>query len=85
MIAEAIEAMEHVVRALAVWIVIGVFVGTVVLLSGLACGTWAVKRAWRALSGPSWARGRLRARILARRRTRASEERTEAPDYQEAA
>lgn len=52
MIAEAIDVALRIGWALFAWIAVFAFVGTVVLLSGLACGTWAVKRAWRALSGP---------------------------------
>ena len=54
-----------------------------------------VKAARKRVSGPSWARGRVRARIHARKRTRPTRGRTRAPwvhdqpvnhdDYQEAA
>lgn len=52
MIAEAVDTAYILAAGLLAWIALFALVGTVVLLSGLACGTWAAKRAWRALGGP---------------------------------
>lgn len=77
MIHEAIDT------AFAIWdaLVVFAFVGTVVVLAGLACGTWAVKRAWRALYGPCGASDGLEVDADAQDAPEASR----GPDYQEAA
>lgn len=52
MIVDLYDAIDRMLWAIVAWIAVFAAVGTVVLLSGLALGMWAVKRAWRALSGP---------------------------------
>ncbi|MGI5196549.1 hypothetical protein ACQEVY_23355 [Streptomyces sp. CA-288835] len=85
MIHEAIDTAAHIFWALFAWIVVLAALATPVVL-GIAAGiTWAVKRAWRRVARPSWARGRLRARILARRRLRRPHSPSDDHDYQEAA
>lgn len=67
MIHEAIDAAYTVAAGLLAWIAVFAAVGTVVLLAGLACGTWAVKRAWRTVHRFAGARrapgARLRAEV----------------------
>lgn len=84
MIAEALDTMWTLTRAFAAWIIIGSLVASITLLTAVATGTWATRALWRAVSGPSWARGRIRARIHAHTRTRRHNGRT-GPDYEEAA
>ena len=85
MIAEALDTMWTLTRAFAAWIIIGSLVASITLLTAVATGTWATRALWRAVSGPSWARGRIRARIHAHTRTRRPSARTADPDYEEAA
>lgn len=85
MIAEAIDTLITLGWALLAWITVFAFAATVVLLGGTAVGAWAVRGLWRHVVRPSWARGRLRARIYAARRTRAPQRRTEPHSYREAA
>lgn len=85
MIHEAIDAAITLGWALLAWIAVAAAVGTVVLLTGVALGTWAWRTARKRVSGPSWARGRFRARIRARSRLRRPQSRTDDPDYEEAA
>lgn len=85
MIIDFFDAIDTMLTALFVWIIIGSAAATLLVL-GVAALVWSAwKRAWRGVAAPSWARGRLRARILARRRTRAPEGHTDAPEYREAA
>ncbi|QCX81091.1 hypothetical protein C9F11_37540 [Streptomyces sp. YIM 121038] len=76
MIGEAIETALVLLRAL-FWWVIGLAAAAALLFAAL---TAAVAWAWNAVrSGPrrpSWARGRLQARIHARHRTRAPDGRS---------
>ncbi|MFE6408188.1 hypothetical protein ACFVOR_14780 [Streptomyces sp. NPDC057837] len=76
MIADAIGTVITLGWALAAWIAVLAAVASIVLLSGTAAGMWAGRLLWRTAVRPAWARGRLRARLYARR-TR--------PDYEEAA
>ena len=85
MIGEAIDTAITLGVALLVWIVVAAAVGTVVLLGAAAGVAWAVKALWRRSAGPSWRRNAFRARILARRRVRASESHTDDSTYEEAA
>lgn len=86
---EALDAAAAIWQALLVWIAVGATMATLLLLGTLALLAWAGRRAWRAATrrstGPSWRRGRLRARIHAARRTRVARRRTADPEYQEAA
>lgn len=88
MIGEAIDTAITLGVALLVWIVVAAAVGTVVLLGAAAGAAWAVKALWRRSAGPSWRRNAFRARILARRRVRPPQARTDDSDhtdYEEAA
>lgn len=85
MIHEAIDTLFTLGWALLGWVLVFALAGTIVLLAGLALGTWAVKQAWRHLPAPSWARGRLRARIHVRHRLKRSSGHTDDHEYQEAA
>jgi len=84
-IGEAIDTAITLGVALLVWIVVAAAVGTVILLGAAAGAAWAVKALWRRSTGPSWRRNAFRARILARRRVRASGSHTGDPAYGEAA
>lgn len=82
---DAVDTATVIGNAIVAWIVAAALVATIVLLTGAALGTWACRTLWRAVQRPSWARGRLRARIYARTRPGRHSEPTEARDYQEAA
>jgi len=91
-IAEAIDTLFVVCRAILAWIAVGAFVLTICLFTGIAVIAQGVKTTRRALRGPSWARSRFRARIFARTRTRRPNRRTrprwvhnQPLDYEEAA
>lgn len=85
MIHDAIDTAITLGWALIAWIAVAAAVGTVVLFTGLALGTWAWRTARKRVSGPLWARGRLRDRILARARHGRPQSRSDDPDYEEAA
>ncbi|MBL3669088.1 hypothetical protein JL475_24455 [Streptomyces sp. M2CJ-2] len=85
MIAEALDTMWTLGWALTAWIAVFAAVGTIVIFATIAAGAWATRALWRATAGPSWRRSRLRARILARTRTRRASEPAEPNDYREAA
>ncbi|MFE2965542.1 hypothetical protein ACFXKC_18050 [Streptomyces sp. NPDC059340] len=85
MIAEAIDTAYSIGWAIVAWIMAAAFVATVCLFTTVLAVAQGWKTARRALSGPSWARGRLRARIHARRHRKRHSGHTDAPDYQEAA
>lgn len=82
---EALDTLFTVCRALLAWIAVAAFVITVCLLTGIAVIAQGLKGARRALAGPSWARGRLRARMFARTHVRASRGQQEPRTYREAA
>lgn len=94
MIAEAIDTAITLAWALAGWVIFLATVAAILTLAAIACGAWGVRALWRRAAGPSWRHGRVRARILARRRVRPARART-APrplwshsqplDYEEAA
>jgi hypothetical protein len=84
-IAEAIDTAYTIGWAIVAWIMAAAFVATVVLFTTMLAVAQGWKTARRALCGPSWARGRIRARIHARRLRRRHSGHTGAPDYQEAA
>lgn len=95
MIAEAIDTAITIAWALAGWVIFFATVAAILALAAVATGAWGVRALWRRTAGPSWARGRLRARIHAHRRVQAPQARTapHAPlwshsqplDYEEAA
>lgn len=85
MIAEAIDTVFIVCRALLAWIAVAAFVLTVCLFTGVAVIAQGVKGARRMLAGPSWARGRLGARMFARARLGRSSGHAEPQAYREAA
>ena len=85
MIAEAIDTAVSIGWAIVAWIFVLAFVATTVLFTTMLAVAQGWKAARRALRGPSWARGRLRARILARKPRKRYSGHTDAPDYQEAA
>jgi hypothetical protein len=65
-IAEAIDTLFVVCRAILAWIAVGAFVLTVCLFAGITVIAQGVKTTRRALR-PAWARSRLRAWHIARR------------------
>jgi uncharacterized membrane protein len=85
MIAEAIDTAVSIGWAIVAWIMAAAFVVTVVLFTTMLAVAQGWKAARRALRGPSWRRGRLRARIHARTRARRHSEPTEPHGYREAA
>jgi hypothetical protein len=91
-IAEAIDTALTLAWALAGWVIFLATVAAILALAAIACGAWGVRALWRRATGPSWARGRIRARIHAARRLRRSNGRTrplwshsQPLDYEEAA
>ena len=76
MIAEAIDTFIALGWAFLGWLAVLAFTATVVLLGGTVVGAWAVRSLWRAATGPSWRRGRLRTAFHARTRIRAPHGRT---------
>jgi hypothetical protein len=95
-IAEAIDTAYTIGWAIVAWIILTAAAATLALYTLLitawtvCCLTWRVGRAaWQAVTrgaaGPSWRRGRLRARIHAHTRTRRHNEPTETHTYREAA
>jgi hypothetical protein len=85
MIAEAIDTAVSIGWAIVAWIMAAAFVVTVALFTTMLAVAQGWKAARRALRGPSWRRGRLRARIHARTRARRHSEPTETHGYREAA
>ncbi|MFC5217289.1 hypothetical protein [Streptomyces coerulescens] len=88
MIAEAIDTALTVGYALAGWVIFFVTVAAILALAAIATGAWGMRALWRRTAGPSWARGRIRARIHAarrRRRARPAWSTSQPPDYGEAA
>lgn len=92
MIAEAIDTAITIGYALAGWVIFLATVAAILTLAAIATGVWGVRALWRRTAGPSWARGRIRARIHAARRLRRSNGRTrplwshsQPLDYEEAA
>jgi hypothetical protein len=95
-IAEAIDTAVSIGWAIVAWIILTAAAATLALYTLLVTAwtvgrlAWRVGRAvWQAITrdatGPSWARGRLRARIHARTRARRHSEPTETHGYREAA
>jgi hypothetical protein len=84
-IAEAIDTAYTIGWAIVAWIMAAAFVITVVLFTTVLAVAQGWKAARRVLRGPSWRRGRLRARIHARTRARRHSEPTETHDYRETA
>ena len=72
---------------------VAAYLATVLAIAALACGhqgqDWPLAGVWRHIPRPSWARGRLRARIYAtrhrRQRTRPLWAHSQPLDYEEAA
>lgn len=85
MIAEAIDTLITLGWAFAGWLIFFATVASILTLAAIATGAWAARGAWRAVTGPSWRRGPVRAGILARRRVRAPSGHTEPQTYREAA
>ena len=88
MIAEAIDTALTVGYALAGWVIFFATVASILALAAIATGAWGVRALWRRTAGPSWARGRLRARIYVvrrRRPTRPLWSHSQPLDYEEAA
>ncbi|MEV7389592.1 hypothetical protein [Streptomyces sp. NPDC091215] len=86
---DAIDTLYRLGWATLAWLLLLAVAATAALYTitvtvwGICRALWKVAR-WRP-AGPSWRRGRLRARIHARTRTRTPQERTEPHGYQEAA
>jgi hypothetical protein len=87
-IVDLYEAIDRMLWALLAWIAVFAALGALLLLGVAAVVAWAWRAARRRPRRPLWARGRLRARILARTRARGSQapqEPSEPPDFEEAA
>lgn len=82
---EAIDTAIHLGWALLGWIIFLAAVGSILVLSAIATGAYGARAVWRRAAGPSWRRSALRARIHARRATRASQRRTRPHEFEEAA
>lgn len=82
---EAIDTAITLGWSLLGWIIFLAAVASILTLAAIATGAYGVRAVWRCATGPSWARGRLRARIHARRRVQAADGRTEPHDFEEAA
>ena len=61
MIAEAVDTLITLGWALAGWLIFFATVASILTLAAIATGAWAARGAWRAVTGPSWRRGRVRA------------------------
>ncbi|MFK0018236.1 hypothetical protein [Streptomyces sp. NPDC090798] len=85
MIPEAIDTAVSIGWAIVAWIIAFAFVATVALFTTMLAVAQGWKTARRVLRGPSWARGRIRARIHAHRARRRHSEPTETHTYREAA
>ncbi|MFE7236119.1 hypothetical protein ACFVAF_37005 [Streptomyces sp. NPDC057596] len=85
LLTEAINTAVTLGWALLAWIAVLAALGTLALLGVIAVLTAAVRTLWRRTVRPSWARGRLRARLLASSRTKRPDERSGSQDYGEAA
>ena len=85
MIGEAVDTLITLGWAAFWWLIFFATAASILTLAAIATGAWAARGAWRAVTGPSWRRGRVRAGILARRRVRAPSRRTEPQSYREAA
>ena len=94
LIHDAAEAFTDIIRAAFLWVEALSFVLSAALLALGPLAAPAVKHAARRTTRPSWARGRIRARIHARTRVRAPHAhtahlphwaRTESHRYEEAA
>ncbi|MFC9686838.1 hypothetical protein [Streptomyces sp. NPDC056948] len=66
MIAEAIDTVLTLGWALLAWVAVLAAVGSIVILAAIATGAWTVRLVWRTVVRPSWARGRITARRIAR-------------------
>ena len=83
-----VEAIDTAVRlgwALFGWLIFLPAVGSMLILTAIPTGAYGVRTAWRHTAGPSWRRSALRARIHARRATRASQRSTRPHEFEEAA
>ncbi|NUO43681.1 MAG: hypothetical protein HOV82_16785 [Streptomyces sp.] len=76
MIGDAIDTAITLGWALTGWIITLAVIASILTLAAIATGAWGARALWRAATGPSWARGGLRARIYAARRLRRSSGRT---------
>jgi hypothetical protein len=84
-IGEAIDTALTLGWALHGWIITLAVIASILTLTAIATGAWGARAAWRAVNGPSWARGGIQARIYAARRRRRSSRRTDPHNYREAA
>ncbi|MGW1615760.1 hypothetical protein ACWCQZ_41190 [Streptomyces sp. NPDC002285] len=94
LIVEAIHTFNAVADAFVQWLIFVATVAAILALAAIACGVRGLRAPRQRTAGPSWARGRIRARIHVRRRVRPARART-APrplwshsqplDYEEAA
>lgn len=81
MIGEALDVAFTLFRAFLWWILAAAAVATFATLGFAALVAWAWRTLRRRHTGPSWAHGRIRARILARRPTRPADGRTAAHSH----
>jgi hypothetical protein len=91
-IAEAIDTAITLAWALAGWVIFAATVAAILTLAAILTGAYGVRALWRRTAGPSWARGRLGARMCVRARLRRPQRRTrhfwshtQPLDYEEAA
>lgn len=76
LLTEAIDTAITLGWSLLGWIIFLAAVGSILTLAAIATGAYGVRAVWRCATGPSWALGRIRARICAATRTRRSHGRT---------
>lgn len=84
MIAEAIDTAITLGWAFLAWLTLVSFTVGLALYTVTVIVWWTLRALWRGLEGPSWRRGRLHARFLARARARRSSGHTEPPQPQPA-
>jgi hypothetical protein len=82
---DAASAFVALIHAVFAWAAVLAGVAAMVLCAVPLCVAPGVRAVRKRVTGPSWARGPLRARILARTRARASQAPSEASSYREAA
>ena len=66
----AVDTALTVVRWAVGWLIFGATVASILILAAAVTGARGIRAVWRRTGRPSWAYGPVRARILARTRTR---------------
>ncbi len=82
MIDEAIDTAITLGWAFLAWLTLVSFTVGLALYAVTVIAWWTIRALWKGMEGPSWRRGRLHARILARTRARRFSGHTEPPQPQ---